>query len=149
MRKQVHTFLKEKRSPLETHYEEPEFLGKLAYVRFLWPANLILFSWWLTKLKHSNGNWYSGRSALEHWASFSNASGGFRKPFGIHESFLIWDLFWTSEIFLRCAQMANLNGKWKDLPKKIQTFSFCITDVSCKMLHIQTSIVIYTYRLVL
>ena len=43
------------------------------------------------------------------WASFSNAVKknlrrnffwiGFRKTFGIHESFLIWDLFWTSEDF--------------------------------------------------
>ncbi|XP_056118464.1 SCAN domain-containing protein 3-like [Rhinichthys klamathensis goyatoka] len=32
MRKQVHTFLEEKRSPLAKHYTEPEFLRKLAYM---------------------------------------------------------------------------------------------------------------------
>jgi len=32
MRKQVYTFLEEKRSPLAKHYTEPEFLRKLAYM---------------------------------------------------------------------------------------------------------------------
>ena len=29
----------------------------------------------------------------------NSTSGGFRNKFGLHESFLIWDLFWTSEDF--------------------------------------------------